>query len=223
MTKSLYLKIIGITELVFSGIGMIVGLIYVIAITAQASWVTAQIGITALNGFALFLIWLAYLVYCFYAPAVGILFLVVARHEEEGPVVVHSSPARTSEHVKRIAKLEEEVKNLRRKLVYMDSVNEVSKQQQEVIKDDSPSEPKEEQVQEEPAKKSEIAKNKDKDSYALDDRVQFNQDVMVNGVQVNKGDTGIIDNRMYTSGGRVYIVVLDKNKESVKVSGLYFE
>ena len=71
--------------------------------------------------------------------------------------------------------------------------------------------------------KSRVVTGKDKDDYALDERVVFNQDFSTNGIDIKKGDTGIIDNRLLSSGGRIYVVILDKTKDTVKVSGVYFE
>ena len=85
---------------------------------------------------------------------------------------------------------------------------EVDKQKGETAKDNNQFETN---IQEEIDNKT-IVKQ-----YNLDDKICFKETVVVGNIQVNKGDTGVIDNRMYTSGGRIYIVILDKNKKKLNV------
>ena len=65
---------------------------------------------------------------------------------------------------------------------------------------------------------------RDKNSYKVEERIVLNQDYEFDGVKIAKGSKGVIDNALYTSGGRTYIVIFDKlpGKE-IKITGDYFE
>lgn len=238
MSKALYLKIIGIVELVVSSIGIIFFLVYVIGITAEASWAVANFGPDGVTGFVIALCWVLFFVYAFFAPSIGILFLTVASHEDSGAgrVVVHTSSSISTNYLNRISNLENKVKALERKVIVLeqtstvdeepkakDPLEEFSEEEKEKLKKqmlDEMIEKKEVEVK--PVDKP-VVTGKNQDDYALDDRIAFNQDFSINGIDIKKGDTGVIDNRLLTRDGRTYVVILDKNQKTIKISGMYFD
>ena len=238
MSKALYLKIIGIVELVVSSIGIIFFLVYVIGITAEASWAVANFGPDGVTGFVIALCWVLFFVYAFFAPSIGILFLTVASHEDSGAgrVVVRSSSSISTNYSSKISELQNRVNTLERKVIALqqssttkgepkseDPLADFSEEDKERLKKQMLEEMiDKKEVKVEPVDKP-VVTGKDKDDYALDERVVFNQDFSTNGIDIKKGDTGIIDNRLLSSGGRIYVVILDKTKDTVKVSGVYFE
>ena len=236
MSRALYLKIVGIAELIISIIGIIFLLIYVIGITAEASWAVANFGPDGVTGFWIAMIWILFFIYAFFAPSIGVLFLTVAKHEEDGPTVVHTKTAVPPSYSNKMSALDNRIYSLERKIALMQQSSQTAETQkpndplENFSKEDKERLKKEmlEGMIEKTNKSSEIdtasiARGKNKDEYALEDRIAFNQDFTVNNIEIKKGDTGIIDNRLLTTSGRIYVVILDKTKESVKVSGVYFE
>ncbi len=236
MSRALYLKIVGIVELIISIIGIIFLLIYVIGITAEASWAVANFGPDGVTGFWIAMIWILFFIYAFFAPSIGVLFLTVAKHEEGGSTVVHTKTTVPPSYSNKMSALDNRIYSLERKIALMQQSSQTAETQkpndplENFSKKDKERLKKEmlEGMIEKTNKSSEIdttsiARGKDKDEYALEDRIAFNQNFTVNNIEIKKGDTGIIDNRLLTTGGRIYVVILDKTKESVKVSGVYFE
>ena len=86
MSKSKYLRIVGMVELVASIISILFELVVMIALTAKAAWALSLFGLLApLPGGLVFLAWVVFLFYCFLAPSVGILFLTVSELCEYPP------------------------------------------------------------------------------------------------------------------------------------------
>ena len=68
-----------------------------------------------------------------------------------------------------------------------------------------------------------MASEDKKKSYKLDSKVQFNDDYTIDGVQVKKGQTGVIVDILVSFAGRQYAVALDDSEEKVLAREDYFE
>ena len=77
MNKGSYLSVVGVLELIASIISIVVLFVSLIITTAQG---VPLISLNVSIGWAIFFNWLLFVVYCFFAPAVGVLFLTVGSH-----------------------------------------------------------------------------------------------------------------------------------------------
>lgn len=219
MTKAKYLRIVGYIELISSIIGIIVGFIYMVGITIGAAWALNALGIPkAITGFTLFLSWLTFAAACFFAPALGILFIAVADLMDNGcPTSIDVSSAVD-------AKLEGMNSRLRKVEQNKETQKKEPKKEETSTAANVESDNKDE---ESPAEESNrVAVNspeEQKKTYNIDTVVKFKEDMLVDGVQIKQGETGVIVDILRGFAGRQYAVILDSSKEKVLVREDCFE
>ncbi len=211
MNKSRYLIGIGVIELIFTTIGLIYLFVQVVGVTAKASW--SVFGM--LNGFAVFLLWVTFFFCVLMGPSTGILFITVGKMCEYSPEGPTASDRTIKYHGSEITLLKEDIRKLNRRLSYLEeqerNVEESSKVQEEV-----PFEEKNDEVLNQEEKIE--TKKRDKFSYSLEEEIEFNDDYVINGVMIKKGTKGIIDNKLTTSHGILYVVIINGGKKTVSVS-----
>lgn len=62
-----------------------------------------------------------------------------------------------------------------------------------------------------------------KDIYNIGEKITFKRDASIKGHKIEKGMTGVVEKRLYTTQGRIYTVVLDSSKEKIDITSDYFE
>ena len=221
MNNRKYFKVVGEIELFFSIAGIIFGFVLMISISVEAGWALKILGSmngtgysAPLVGWALAWSWIFFILGSFLAPALGLLFIAVG------------------EMLERNAKADSEIQELKAKLSKCESNNEESEPKEQTVKssEEKGNNPAEQAIIKEkavnkPSKKKgdNLVVGKDKNNYEINDHICFKEDCEFNDLIIKKGSTGVIDNRLLSYGGTRYMVILDDTKETVQVSGEYFE
>ena len=202
MTRAKYLKTIGYIELVLSFIGIGVGFIYMIGVSMGSAWALNALGLPgAVTGLALFIMWIVFLIACFFAPAVGFLFISVGDLLDYQPITLSDVTAnvepKLNEINSRLRKIEESIKSAKPSSIKEESNVAIHKESNE--------KPVKEKSNESDRKKG----------FALDDKVTFKEDMVIDGVSIKQGQTGVIVDILVSFAGRQYAVILDDNEERV--------
>ena len=229
MSKGKYLKVVGVVEMIAAIILIIAGFVIMVGISTSAAWALNSIGsvdgygqIVPIVGGTLFLYWLGYLITCFFAPAVGILFFTVADLVDEPRAAAIGHPKISTYNYDKIKRLEDEITQLKNKVEYLSSC--VQTDETVELKETQPDPVEvEETIEEQTDTTDEVTTHKNKDDYKLDERIRINSDVEINGQLIKKGSTGVIDNTLITSGGKKYVVIIDETKRTIIIDGSYFE
>lgn len=225
MDKGKYLRIVGCFELIASVIGIIFGFVLMIGISTKAAWALQMVGsvdgngrIISYTGFQLFITWLMYIAGCFFAPAVGILFLSVGDLIEQNSYFSNSKSKTMEEKASQNAQGNNlQAKNAECDLSELDSnkIHEPLEQEcsneQNAINDPASSITKNHAED----YRSDVSK---KTIYDINDRIIFNREMEIDGVKIQKGMVGIVDNVFVGYGGRRYLVILEDSGVSVTIS-----
>ena len=221
MTRAKYLRIIGYIELISSIVGIVVGFIYMIALSMGVAWALDVAGVPAVSGPLIFISWVAFLAACFFAPAVGVLFLSVADLLDQEPSIT-TDPDVTSAYVdSKIRRVHEKMSLIERDVEILK--NPHNEAVNEAIDNDNTDNKEDNAIVEEKAVADEASSENKKKSYKLDTKVQFNDDYLIDGTQVKKGQTGTIVDILVSFAGRQYVVALDGSEDRVLAREGHFE
>lgn len=234
MSKAKYLRIVGWVELVAALIGIIVGVVYMIGISVESEWALAMAGLaetakSTKSAFrlAVFFSWLLFIFGAFLAPGLGILFLTVANmcdDDIDSEAYYRAAYGRNNKtgETTRIEKLESKIKYLEAKVKSLDSTSTQKTEEAEEKKELDVT-MSEEKVLKNEKKKSDVFKSEKKKEYAIGDKVKIIADIDKDGQTIKKGAKGVIDNRLMSTSGMIYVVILDGSGKSVKLSIKDFE
>ena len=224
MTKAKYLRIVGYIELISSLIAVIVGLIYMIALSMGVEWALeaagagGSAGARAVTGFALFLGWVLFFGACFFAPAVGVLFLSVADLLDEKRITSNDVSSIVDSRLdgiyKRIKKVEQNIEPQKK---------DSKKEEAIVAATVEPDNKSEGSPAEEVDKVVNNSSDDQRRTFTIDTVVKFKEDMLVDGVQIKQGETGVIVDILRGFAGRQYAVILGESKERVLVREDCFE
>ena len=58
--------------------------------------------------------------------------------------------------------------------------------------------------------------------FSLNDSVSITEDIVTNGIFIQKGSTGTIDNRLISSNGIKYVIKMDSTGQEITITDDYF-
>ena len=114
MNKKGYLHAIGVIEIIFATVGIIFGLIVMIGVTAGTSRIFPSNAVE--STLQLFVYWMIFLGYAFFAPALGVLFLTVSDLIDKEPESCENLSKITISHDNKIKELNSRIEILSEKI-----------------------------------------------------------------------------------------------------------